>query len=99
MRFRLLILAALTGFLIAPLTVQDLSPRAYVITPVHSNALTLTWSSRAEPAIEDNLRSSGKRVWVCGDKPIAYGIGSNTPPAQTVSIAAGRSSSRRDMNT
>ena len=23
---------------------QDLSPRAYIITPVHSNALTLTWS-------------------------------------------------------
>ena len=23
---------------------QDLSPRAYVITPLHSNAITLTWS-------------------------------------------------------
>ena len=23
---------------------QDLSPRAYVITPLHSNAVTLTWS-------------------------------------------------------
>ena len=25
-------------------TAQDLSPRAYVITPLHSNAITLTWS-------------------------------------------------------
>jgi hypothetical protein len=23
---------------------QDLAPRAYVITPLHSNAITLTWS-------------------------------------------------------
>src|SRR5215467_5812821 len=27
-----------------PLSAQDLSPRAYVITPVHSNAVILTWS-------------------------------------------------------
>jgi hypothetical protein len=27
-----------------PLRAQDLSPRAYVITPVHSNAIILTWS-------------------------------------------------------
>ena len=26
------------------LSAQDLAPRAYVITPVHSNAVTLTWS-------------------------------------------------------
>jgi hypothetical protein len=26
------------------LTAQDLAPRAYVITPVHANAITLTWS-------------------------------------------------------
>jgi hypothetical protein len=26
------------------LRAQDLSPRAYVITPVHSNAVILTWS-------------------------------------------------------
>jgi hypothetical protein len=25
-------------------TAQELAPRAYVITPVHSNAITLTWS-------------------------------------------------------
>jgi hypothetical protein len=25
-------------------TAQDLAPRAYVITPLHSNAMTLTWS-------------------------------------------------------
>ena len=27
-----------------PLAAQDLSPRAYVITPIHSNAIILTWS-------------------------------------------------------
>jgi len=26
------------------LSAQDLAPRAYVITPLHSNAVTLTWS-------------------------------------------------------
>jgi hypothetical protein len=26
------------------LRAQDLAPRAYIITPVHSNAVTLTWS-------------------------------------------------------
>ena len=26
------------------LNAQELSPRAYLITPVHSNAITLTWS-------------------------------------------------------
>src|SRR5215472_1704340 len=31
--------AGLSNFLPA----QDLAPRAYVITPVHSNAITLTW--------------------------------------------------------
>jgi hypothetical protein len=34
-------LAALSA---APLWAQDLSPRAYVITPEHSNAVVLTWS-------------------------------------------------------
>src|SRR5271156_6206313 len=29
---------------LAPLKAQDLSPRAYVITAVHSNAVTLTYS-------------------------------------------------------
>jgi hypothetical protein len=28
----------------APLAAQDLAPRAYVITPVHSNAVTVAWS-------------------------------------------------------
>src|SRR5271169_2908620 len=28
----------------AQLSAQDLAPRAYVITPVHSNAITITWS-------------------------------------------------------
>jgi Putative MetA-pathway of phenol degradation len=30
--------------LVAPLCAQDLAPRAYLITPVHANAITLTWS-------------------------------------------------------
>src|SRR5260370_35869225 len=29
---------------LAPLKAQDLSPRAYVITAIHSNAVTLTYS-------------------------------------------------------
>lgn len=44
MRFRSSILAGLSGILIAPLVAQDLAPRAYVITPLHSNAVTLTYS-------------------------------------------------------
>jgi hypothetical protein len=44
MRFRLSILAGLSGLLIAPLVAQDLAPRAYVITALHSNAVTLTYS-------------------------------------------------------
>ena len=44
MRSRLLMLAALCGALAGPLAAQDLAPRAYVITPVNSNALTLAWS-------------------------------------------------------
>ena len=28
----------------ARLVAQDLAPRAYVVTPLHSNAITLTWS-------------------------------------------------------
>ncbi len=34
----------LSAALIRPLTAQDLAPRAYLITPVNSNAVTLTWS-------------------------------------------------------
>ena len=34
----------LAGILIPCGWAQDLSPRAYLITPVHSNAVTLTWS-------------------------------------------------------
>jgi hypothetical protein len=44
MRFRLLILAGLFGALVASLRAQDLAPRAYIITPLHSNAVTLTYS-------------------------------------------------------
>ena len=44
---RLRFKASLCGFvsmLVWPLSAQDLAPRAYVITPLHSNAVTLTWS-------------------------------------------------------
>ena len=37
----------LSGLLVAGFIVsccaQDLAPRAYIITPIHSNAITLTW--------------------------------------------------------
>src|SRR5215472_4138266 len=35
-----MIVVALSHFLLA----QDLAPRAYIITPTHSNAVTVTWS-------------------------------------------------------
>jgi hypothetical protein len=37
-------LCVLLVFVAAPLCAQDLAPRAYVITPVNSNAVILTWS-------------------------------------------------------
>ena len=36
--------SSLVVLLALPLCAQDLAPRAYVITPVHTNAITLTWS-------------------------------------------------------
>jgi hypothetical protein len=42
-RFQLL-LAGLVALAALPLCAQDLSPRAYVITPLGFNAITLTWS-------------------------------------------------------
>jgi len=36
--------AALTLCPLRPLSAQDLAPRAYVITPVHGHAVTLSWS-------------------------------------------------------
>ncbi|HJY91846.1 MAG TPA: transporter, partial [Candidatus Acidoferrum sp.] len=39
-----LLLATLLALMALPLCGQDLSPRAYVITPVGFNAVTLTWS-------------------------------------------------------
>jgi hypothetical protein len=38
------LLSSLVATLALPLWAQDLAPRAYVITPVNSNAVTLTWS-------------------------------------------------------
>ena len=44
MRCRLVVLAILAAFSITASPAQDLAPRAYVITPLHANAVTLTWS-------------------------------------------------------
>ena len=46
MRFvvKLILLTGLVVLQVSPLCAQDLSPRAYVITPVGFNAITLTWS-------------------------------------------------------
>jgi hypothetical protein len=41
---RLLVLTILAGMSVDSCRAQDLAPRAYVITPLHSNAITLTWS-------------------------------------------------------
>jgi hypothetical protein len=42
--FQLVLLAAIEVGSLQMVSAQDLSPRAYVITPLHSNAITLTWS-------------------------------------------------------
>jgi hypothetical protein len=42
--FACLLTAAIAGCSPSPLWGQDLAPRAYLITPVHSNAVTLTYS-------------------------------------------------------
>ena len=39
-----LVMSSLVVAFATQLTAQDLAPRAYVITPLHSNAITLTWS-------------------------------------------------------
>jgi hypothetical protein len=45
MRLRYLLASLVSlGSVAAQLTAQELAPRAYVITPVHSNAITITWS-------------------------------------------------------
>ena len=44
MRLRLLGPAALAMAWISSLAAQNLAPRAYLITPVHSNAVNLTYS-------------------------------------------------------
>jgi hypothetical protein len=43
LRFVLVLLGLLAGAA-SQLSAQDLAPRAYVITPVHSNAITITWA-------------------------------------------------------
>ena len=42
--FQLLLWVAIEVVSLQIVSAQDLSPRAYVITPLHSNAITLTWS-------------------------------------------------------
>jgi hypothetical protein len=42
--FQLLLSVAIEVVSLQIVSAQDLSPRAYVITPLHSNAITLTWS-------------------------------------------------------
>ncbi len=42
--FKLVLSTAIAVGLLQVLCAQDLAPRAYVITPIHSNAITLTWS-------------------------------------------------------
>jgi hypothetical protein len=44
LRFAVVLLVLLAAVAAKPLAAQDLSPRAYVITPIHSNAILLTWS-------------------------------------------------------
>jgi hypothetical protein len=44
MRRPVLILLSLVAVLATRLSAQDLSPRAYVITPIHTNAVTVTWA-------------------------------------------------------
>jgi hypothetical protein len=46
---RSLLLAPIVGVLAVLSAAQDLAPRAYVITPLHSNAVTLTWSFYTGP--------------------------------------------------
>jgi hypothetical protein len=43
LRFVLALLVSLASWT-GQLSAQDLAPRAYVITPVHSNAITITWA-------------------------------------------------------
>jgi hypothetical protein len=40
---RLLFLTIVAGMFLSPCRAQDLAPRAYIITPLHSNAITLAW--------------------------------------------------------
>src|SRR5271167_1978798 len=42
--FKIVLSASIAGGSLQMLGAQDLAPRAYVITPIHSNAVTLSWS-------------------------------------------------------
>jgi len=43
-RSKVFLLPMLVGILIHSCQAQDLAPRAYIITPVHANAVTVTWA-------------------------------------------------------
>lgn len=42
--FKLVLFAVLAAYSMRAVRAQDLAPRAYVITPLHSNAIILTYS-------------------------------------------------------
>ena len=42
--FKLVFAATLAASSLQVLRAQDLAPRAYVISPIHSNAITITWA-------------------------------------------------------
>ena len=42
--FKFVLSAATAICSLQVLLAQDLAPRAYIITPLHSNAITLTWA-------------------------------------------------------
>jgi hypothetical protein len=42
--FKLAVVMAMAACASAVVCAQDLAPRAYLITPLHANAVTLTWS-------------------------------------------------------
>jgi hypothetical protein len=42
--FKIVLSASIAGGSLQMLSAQDLAPRAYVITPLHSNAVTIAWS-------------------------------------------------------
>ncbi|HUO33534.1 MAG TPA: transporter [Candidatus Acidoferrum sp.] len=42
--FKFVVVAAVGGYVLGPVWAQDLTPRAYIVTPIHWNAVTVTYS-------------------------------------------------------